>query len=203
MAGVEAVEAEHSTGADSEMHIPLPGVIVPLHEDANRILMSRADPVGAAAILGQKAVLSPPRDPDLDQYHPLDHRHLVDVAMRTGDVAVQSATPFLPTGGIVGGQEVQTTVIEIDPLPAVIRRAHVLPEETEGRDPSPTVFPRLLRGIGVREDTPLCRGHDPGHRIALAVTGDKETRRLIITKEIEEKKPLILERPAIPVMIAV
>lgn len=203
MAEVEAVEAELSTGAGSETHIPLPDVTVPLHEDANQIPMCRADPVEAAAILGQKAVLSPLRDLGPEQCRPLDRHHLAAVAMRTG-AAVQSATPFLPTDGSTGGQEeVQTTVIEIDPLPAVIHRAHVLPDETEGKDPSPTVFPLLLRGIGVREDTPLCQGHDLGPWIAVAVKGGEETHRLMITKEIEEKRPLILERPAIPVMTAV
>ena len=93
--------------------------------------------------------------------------------MRTADAAAHPAAPFLQTDGTAGGRgsTVQTTVIEKDPLPAVIHHAHVLPEETEDNDPShPAASPRLPHvGIGAPEDTHQCRGLDLGLRIAPVV----------------------------------
>lgn len=94
--------------------------------------------------------------------------------MIEGTDGAQSAALFLQIGVIVivvaggPGDTVQTTVIDIDPLPAVIHRAHVLPEETEGdKDPfRPAVYPRRLHGIGARDDILLYRGQDPGRRRA-------------------------------------
>lgn len=164
----EVVVDGTSIGAASEMRDPLPDVIGHLREDGNQIHMSQAALAEVANILGQKAALPLILDPA--QCHPRNHPHLVVVAMKTAGVD-QSATPFPQTDETAGGPgEVQTTVIEIDPLPAVIHRAHELPEETEDKDPSPAVFPRLLYGIGAREDIPLGRGQDLSLQVEPAVT---------------------------------
>lgn len=121
----------------------------------------RAEP---AVTLGHQAALLLPLDLNLHLFH-RPGRRLVDAAMRT-DTAVETVTAahlvvlFPPTDVIARGRgdTVQTTVIETDPLPAMIHRAHVLPEETEG-DKDPTRPHHLHAEIGAREDTPPYRGH--------------------------------------------
>ncbi|THC88400.1 hypothetical protein EYZ11_012150 [Aspergillus tanneri] len=117
--------------------------------------------------------------------------HLIDNAMQagTGTGAVdRGATPSPQTGGIAEGREgaVRFTVIELDPIPAVIHRAHVVPEETEG-DRDPFLSVHRVRG---RED----------RRIG---TRDEGDLRRIPQEPIREKAPLILRRPANPVTITV
>lgn len=137
--------------------------------------MFRQARAGAADTLGHRAalLLTLHRDPDL--CHLPGHRRLVAAAMKTGPVdetgvVAQSAALLLQTGVVAGGRgdTVQTTVIETDPLPAVIHRAHVLPEETEG-DKDPSRPHHQHAEIGAREDTPPYRGHDLGPGLALVV----------------------------------
>ena len=85
-------------------------------------------------------------------------------------VTAQLVVRSLQTDVVTEGRRdtVQTTVIETDPLPAVIHHAHVLPEETEG-DNDPTSPHHLHAEIGAREDTPLYPGHDLGPGPAIMV----------------------------------
>jgi serine/arginine repetitive matrix protein 1 len=136
--------------------------------------MFRQARAGAADTLDRQAALLLPLARDLDLCHLPGRRRLVAAATRTGTidetvVVAQSAALFLQTGVVAGGRgdTVQTTVIETDPLPAVIHRAHVLPEETEG-DKDPTRPRHQHAEIGAREDI-RCRGHDPSPGLAPVV----------------------------------
>lgn len=122
------------------------------------------------------------------------------------DVAGQSVALHLRIEGIAGSHE---DAVQAGLSAGVIHRGHVLlPDETgegSGRDLClPTVHPdRLLPGIVAREGML----HPRGHRI-IRVLGPvrKATdgeNLLMIQELIEKRHPLILERPANPVMIAV
>lgn len=154
----------------------LPGASDRLLEGANQTPMFRLGLVEAVAgaTLGQKAALLHVHDRDPVPHPHLDLPHLVAVTMKTVNAVVHPPIPFLRTDGTAGSRRdtVQITVIEKDPFPAVIHRAHVLPEETEeDNDPShPAASLRPPRGeVGAREDTPQCRGPDLGLRFAPVV----------------------------------
>lgn len=127
----------------------------------NQTCMFRQQGVAAAGGPDRQAALLLPHDPDLCRRP--DHLPGDDAMMTAIDetaVAIQPVALFLRRDLIARGRgdTVQTTVTEIDPLPAVIHHAHVLPEETEGDKDS--IRPRHLRAeIGARDDTPLYRGH--------------------------------------------
>ena len=96
---------------------------------------------GGISILMSRPVLAEVAGPlNLPPTHDLlrDHHCLADEAMEVGVELI--ATVDGPTAGqcpqIEGigeseGDAVQTTVIELEPIPAAIHHAHVLPEETE------------------------------------------------------------------------
>lgn len=124
------------------------------------------------------------------------------------DVAGQSVALHLRREGIAGSRE---DAVQAGPSAGVIHRGHVIHlEETgegSGRDLCLlTVHPgRLLPGIVAKEGILRPRGR--GHRI-IRVLGPvrKATdgeNLLMIQELIEKRHPLILERPANPVMIAV
>ena len=124
------------------------------------------------------------------------------------DVAGQSVVPHLRIEGSAGSR---ADAVQAGPSAGVLHRGHVLlPDETGGGSGRvlclPTVHPDpLLPGIVAREGTLLPRGR--GHRI-IRVLGPvrKATdgeNLLMIQELIEKRHPLILERPANPVMIAV
>ena len=111
---------------------------------------------------------------------------------------------------------VQTTVIEKDPFPAMIRRAHLLPDETDGDDdPFPRAVCRHQPPIEVVEAGVTLpfqdrdRGPDPwfprvpeaGHQ--LTETTDAENRHLTIQEPLEDVRRLILERAVAPEITAV
>jgi hypothetical protein len=103
-----------------------------------------------------------------------------------------------------GGREdaAPITVIELDPSPAVIHRAHVLPEETDDSDLLPPVarHARLPRSTDIGGGNHLAQGHD---RDRGAPRGERagEDRRLIL--EMPRQNPrLILQRATNPVTIA-
>ncbi|KAE8334273.1 hypothetical protein BDV24DRAFT_170362 [Aspergillus arachidicola] len=104
---------------------------------------------GTVALLGhQAALVLPPR---------LGHHPLVANASQAGTetgAADRLATLYLQTETGGRGDVVLITVIELDPFPAVIPHAHVLPEETDGDgDPFlPTVHHvHLLPGTGAEK----------------------------------------------------
>jgi hypothetical protein len=106
--------------------------IVKLHPGGTSILMSHpifAEVAGPPNPLPAHALL---RGPSLGRLHLADKAVEVGVDLMTA-VADPTADQCPPIDGIVEsqGDAVRTTVIELDPIPAVIHRAHVLPEETE------------------------------------------------------------------------
>ncbi|KAB8220468.1 hypothetical protein BDV33DRAFT_203325 [Aspergillus novoparasiticus] len=104
---------------------------------------------GTVALLGHQAALVLPPC--------LGHRPLVANASQAGTEtgAADRLATLYPQTEIGGrGDVVLITVIELDPFPAVIPHAHVLPEETDGDgDPFlPTVHPvHLLPGTGAEK----------------------------------------------------
>lgn len=153
---------------------------------------------GTVALLGhQAALVLPPR---------LGHHPLVANASQAGTetgAADRLATlyPQTETGG--RGDVVLITVIELDPFPAVIPHAHVLPEETDGDgDPFlPTVHPvHLLPGTGAEKT--LIPDLVLGRVSRMIEAPDGEDLRLILQELIRKNPPLILQRPARTVTIA-
>lgn len=136
--GAVVVVAETTTGKALETPDPrLPGIgavtdTVNLRPGGTSILMSHpalaevADPPNP---LPTHALL---RGPSLGRLRPVDKAVEVGIDLLTA-VAVPTADQCPPIDGIVEsqGDAVRITVIELDPIPAVIHHAHVLPGETE------------------------------------------------------------------------
>lgn len=120
----------------------------------------------------------------------------------------QLAVPYLPIGMIAEGRAdaPQTTVtIEIDPIPAVITHAHVLPEETDGD--ADLYLPASCRHRPLTEidahgvpSPSQCRGPDhqpvraPAHGKGRIWGPGEEDLLLKTQKRIEEKVSLVLAR---------
>ncbi|KAH2989426.1 hypothetical protein KXV25_009285 [Aspergillus fumigatus] len=99
-----------------------------------------------------------------------------------------------------------TTVIELDPFPAVIHRAHVLPEETKGDEDLslPAVHPvRLLPETGAEGKAAPTPGQGLGLDGRMRRIADGGDPHLTPQELTRMNQPLILQRPASPVMIAV
>ncbi|KAF5864743.1 Serine/arginine repetitive matrix protein 1 [Aspergillus alliaceus] len=128
----------------------------------------------------QTALVLPPR---------LGHHPRVANASQAGTetgVADRLAALYLQTGTGSRGDVVLITVIELDPFPAMIHRAHVLPEETDGDgDPFlPAVHPvHLLPGTGAEkiliQDLVLgrARKNRDDHRLSRSRDRDHDRRR--------------------------
>lgn len=174
-----AVEIEISIDALGEIHGHRLGdgalVAIGNLQGGNRTPMFQQPRAEPAVTLGHQAALFLPLDLSLHLFHRPGRRRLVDATMRTG-IAVETVIAahlvvlFRRTDVIARGRgdTVQATVIETDPLPAMIHRAHVLPEETEG-DKDPTRPHHLHADIGAREDTPPYQGHDLGPVLTIVV----------------------------------
>jgi hypothetical protein len=93
-------------------------------------------------------------------------------------------------------------VIELDPTPAVIHRAHVLPEETDDGDllPRAARHARLPRGTDTGGGIHLAQGHDRDRGAPIGERGGGD-RRLILEMTRENPR-LILQRATNPVTIA-
>lgn len=101
------------------------------HLVANSILTSHLAPTEVAAQLDHLLVLDPPPAP-------LPVLPLVDTVM-TDVIGLQSAAAELTVDPpppnpetTEKGDAIRTTVIDTDPIPAVIHHAHEVPEETNG-----------------------------------------------------------------------
>lgn len=188
-----------------------------LDQDGSRTRMFQRVPVEAVDLpdhpLAQFLVLRRRRD----------RRRLVERAMEVEigpetDVGVQSAAQCRLIGVITRslGDTVQTTVIDVDPLPAVIHHAHLLPDETdEDNDPFPLAvchhLPQTTEIIVDGGTLLLSQGQDLdldqwfapvlGLELRMKRVADAEDHRLI--KLLEEIHPLMLARAVKPVITAV
>ncbi|RHZ65322.1 PWI domain-containing protein [Aspergillus thermomutatus] len=213
---VAVVEAETSIDGHTETIDRHPGDeaasdFVTHPQDESLILTFPQVRVGAVGLQDRRAPLAPALVP----FPHLDP-HLVDASQAETDTEINVAAPrvalFLQTEETRGNREdaVQTTVIELDPFPAVIHRAHVLPEEIEGDEDLslPTVHPvHLLPETGAEGKTGRARGRGLGRGLGREVwmrrAADGGDPHLISQELIRKNQPLILQRPASPVMIAV
>lgn len=124
--------------------------------------------------------------------------------MTAPDDVDQLAVPPHQTEEIARGRGdvVLITVIEQDPYPAVILRAHVLPEETEDKDPFlPAHHDPPLLETDTEEGARLCRDRvlDQEHPRETMAGGDHR-----LTQEMtRENQRLILRRATELVTIAV
>ncbi len=138
-----------------------------------------------------------------DLYHlPVSRR--AGNAMTAPDDVDQLAVPSHRTEEIARGRgdAVLITVIEQDPYPAVILPAHVLPEETEDKDPFlPAHHGPPPLETDAEEGARLCRDRalDHEHRREPMAGGDHR-----LTQEMaRENQRLILQRATEPATIAV
>jgi serine/arginine repetitive matrix protein 1 len=162
---------------------------------------------GAVGRQGRRA----PLPPALVPFPHLDP-HLVDAYQAETDtginVAARRVAPSLQKEETTGDREdaVQTTVIELDPFPAVIHRAHVLPEETEGDENlslRAVHLVHLLPETGAKGTTDPVPGQGLGRESRMRRATDGGDPHLIPQELTRMNQPLILQRPASPVMIAV
>lgn len=167
-----------------------------LHDESLTLTFLRVHAGIVVPLDHQTALVLPPR---------LGHHPLVANASQVGTetgVADRLAALYLQTGTGSRGDVVLITVIELDPFPAVIHRAHVLPEETDGDgDPFlPAVHPvHLLPGTGAEKT--LIQDLVLG-RVGLMIGApDGEDLRLTLHELIRKNQPLILQRPARTVTI--
>lgn len=172
-------------------------------QDESLILTFPQVRVGAVGLQDRRASLRPALVP----FPQLD-LHLVDASPAGTDtginVAARRVALFLQTEN--REDAVQTTVIELDPFPAVIHRAHVLPEETEGDEDLslPAVHPvRLLPETGAEGKTDPAPGQGLGREGWMRRAADGGDPHLVPQELTRKNQPLILPRPASPVMIAV
>ncbi|TQB69467.1 Serine/arginine repetitive matrix protein 1 [Monascus purpureus] len=164
---------------------------------------------------------SPPRRRSRDYYQAVDrlghhparypvlrHRHARHLVEHAGTVVgVRSAAPCRQTGVIIEGLRedvaVQTTVIDIDLLPAMIYRAHLLPDETdEDDDPFRRAVcrHRLYVEVAGGAATLLLQGQDLGRWL----TPVQDPGRLMKgAANAEEIHPLMLARAGKTVMTVV
>lgn len=107
---------------------------------------------------------APLRGPSLDLLRPEEKAVEVGIDLVTA-VADPTADQCPPIDGIVEsqGDAVRTTVTELDPIPAVIRHAHVLPEETETDGGLSLVACPHLLGMTGAGDALLMEDHLLGH----------------------------------------
>lgn len=142
------------------------------------------------------------------RYPVLRHRHARHLVEHAGTVVgVRSAAPCRQTGVIIEGLRedvaVQTTVIDIDLLPAMIYRAHLLPDETdEDDDPFRRAVcrHRLYVEVAGGAATLLLQGQDLGRWL----TPVQDPGRLMKgAANAEEIHPLMLARAGKTVMTVV
>ncbi|KAF7163478.1 hypothetical protein CNMCM5623_008379 [Aspergillus felis] len=142
---------------------------------------------GAVDLQGRPA----PLPPALVPFPHLGPR-LVDAYQAETDTAINVAAPrvapSLQKEETTGDREdaVQTTVIELDPFPAVIHRAHVLPEETEGDEhlSLPAVHPgHLLPATGAVGKTDPAPGAD-----SAKAHKSRDDRRLSRTRDRDDER---------------
>ncbi|GFF37486.1 hypothetical protein IFM61606_00280 [Aspergillus udagawae] len=176
-------------------------------QDESLILTFPQVHAGAVGRQGRRA----PLPPALVPFPHLDP-HLVDAYQTETDtginVAARRVAPSLQKEETTGDREdaVQTTVIELDPFPAVIHRAHVLPEETEGDENlslRAVHLVHLLPETGAKGTTDPVPGQGLGRESRMRRATDGGDPHLIPQELTRMNQPLILQRPASPVMIAV
>ncbi|OJJ34004.1 hypothetical protein ASPWEDRAFT_173437 [Aspergillus wentii DTO 134E9] len=158
-------------------------------DDAAAIVFASLPRDGSSIHMSPQALVEDADPPGHRVALPLDlcphpGHHLVNktkVEIGETDAVARSAARFPRIEGTAGDREdaVQTMVIELDPSPAVIHPAHVLPEETEGdRDRCrPAVHPDLLYAeIDAGEETLPFRGQDL-HLTALVLGLEGQARK--------------------------
>ncbi|KAG2024762.1 hypothetical protein GB937_003461 [Aspergillus fischeri] len=164
-------------------------------QDENLILTFPQVRAGAVGLRDRPA----PLPPALVPFPHLD-RHLVDAYQAETDTGINVAAPrvalFLQKEETTGDREdaAQTTVIELDPFPAVIHRAHVLPEETKGDEDLslPAVHPiRLLPETGAEGKTAPAPGqadkNEPAADSAKA-RKSRDDRRLSRSRDRDDER---------------
>ncbi|KAF7117851.1 hypothetical protein CNMCM5793_007154 [Aspergillus hiratsukae] len=167
-------------------------------QDESLILTFPQVRVGAVGLQDRRASLRPALvlSPHLDP-------HLADASPAGTDTGINVAAPRVVLFLQKGNREdaVQTTVIELDPFPAVIHRAHLLPEETEGDESLslPAVRPvRLLPETGAEgkidpaleptADSAKARKSRDDRRLSRSRDRDDERRRRRSTRSVSRSR---------------